>query len=223
MGRTGTQSYQWWLTGLSRARGIARIGVDAGRGDGTGFIVSGADLGQELNDEFYLLTNAYVVSESDSRAIHPDDAIITFEASDHPTHQYSVQKVLSTSPSDKLDYTLIKLNQSVAGIEAYPIHSGLPTPNKARVYVIGHPQGGGLSFSFQDNLLIEHKEPLMHYRAPTEPGSSGSPVFNSQWKLIGLHHAGGEDMKRLNGDGYHAANEGIWIQSILKHVSKNLN
>ncbi|WP_425336071.1 trypsin-like peptidase domain-containing protein [Sinorhizobium numidicum] len=62
-----------------------------------------------------------------------------------------------------------------------------------RVYVIGRPLGGELSFSLQDNQLLDHEgstsgkptisgRVLLHYRAPTEPGSSGSQYF----RLIGM-------------------------------------
>jgi len=81
------------------------------------------------------------------------------------------------------------------------------------------PAPGSLSFSIQDNVLLDHEAPRLHYRAPTEGGSSGSPVFNSQWKLIGLHHAGSKEMRRLHGQaGTYAANEGIWIQSIIEEM-----
>jgi endonuclease G, mitochondrial len=30
---------------------------------------------------------------------------------------------------------------------------------------------------------------FLHYEADTQPGSSGSPVFNDQWELVALHHA----------------------------------
>jgi hypothetical protein len=74
----------------------------------------------------------------------------------------------------------------------------------ARVYIIGHPGGRDLAFSFQDNELLDHEGPSagkpqipgvcrVHYRAPTEGGSSGSPVFNARlWEVIALHHNGGK-------------------------------
>jgi V8-like Glu-specific endopeptidase len=58
----------------------------------------------------------------------------------------------------------------------------------------------------------------VHYRAPTEGGSSGSPVFNSRlWQVIALHHKGGKiGMPRLNGKpGSYGANEGVSMQSII--------
>jgi V8-like Glu-specific endopeptidase len=62
--------------------------------------------------------------------------------------------------------------------------------------------------------------PRLHYRAPTEGGSSGSPIFNIQWKLIGVHHAGDRAMARLNGQpGTYEANEGIWIQAIRESLA----
>jgi V8-like Glu-specific endopeptidase len=95
------------------------------------------------------------------------------------------------------------------------------------VYVIGYPGGRELAFSFQDNELLDHEGPpagtppiagvvRLHYRAPTEGGSSGSPVFNEMWDVIGLHHLGGKlGVSRLNGKpGTYAATEGIWIRSI---------
>jgi V8-like Glu-specific endopeptidase len=92
--------------------------------------------------------------------------------------------------------------------------------DSARVYVIGHPRGGTLSISLQDNLLLDHESPRIHYRTPTEGGSSGGPVFNRQWDLIGLHHAGSAKMQMLNKkQGTYAANEGISIQAIIQAIA----
>ena len=101
-----------------------------------------------------------------------------------------------------------------------------------RVYIIGYPGGRELSFSFQDNALIDHEGPpggqpqtpgvwRVHYFAPTEGGNSGSPVFeDSGWRVIALHHSGGNfGMPRLNGvAGTYAANEGLAMARIVEAV-----
>jgi V8-like Glu-specific endopeptidase len=112
-----------------------------------------------------------------------------------------------------------------------PLSTELPAVPQAseqkqpRVYIIGYPGGRELSFSFQDNELLDHEGPpsgqpqiggvcRVHYRAPTEGGSSGSPVFDATgWRVIALHHKGGRfGMPRLNGGaGTYAANEGLAI------------
>lgn len=220
LGRTGVQSYRWWLTGLERARGVARIGFEIDRGQGTGFLVRGSDLNEKFPSDLLLMTNAHVVSDDPAvAAMRPDEVVITFEALDATAQEYEVDDVLFSSPPGELDTTLLRLNKKVELANAFPLHPRLPTANKSRVYVIGHPQGGTLSFSVQDNLLIDYKGSKLHYRAPTEPGSSGSAVFNSQWKLIGIHHAGGDNIKKLTGTGTYAANEGIWIESIRKAIA----
>ena len=58
----------------------------------------------------------------------------------------------------------------------------------------------------------------IRYTADTEGGSSGSPVFNNQWNLVALHHAG------WSGSDGSATNEGIRIASIVDFLdAKNEN
>jgi hypothetical protein len=120
-----------------------------------------------------------------------------------------------------------KLPKSVAPLR---IASGLPQlkPDAPRVYIIGHPGGREISFSFEDNLLLDyeiddvgsHLPCRVHYRAPTEYGSSGSPVFDASWGLIGVHHAGGRLMPMLNGKReVYDANEGLWIGAIRRAMT----
>ena len=93
----------------------------------------------------------------------------------------------------------------------------------SRVLIIGHPEGGDLSLSINDNDLLDRDDRYLHYRAPTEGGSSGSPVFNRDWRVIGLHHAGGDAIPRLNNKGgTYQANEGIRIDAIAAAVSAKL-
>ena len=85
---------------------------------------------------------------------------------------------------------------------------------------------------FQDNELLDHEGPptgqpqipgvcRVHYRAPTEGGNSGSPVFNAAaWQVVALHHKGGRfGMPRLNGQsGTYAANEGLAMATLVAAV-----
>jgi hypothetical protein len=219
LGRDGVVTLGWYRQGLERCRAVAQIRTATGEGFGTGFLVRGGDLAPGLGDEIFLLTNAHVVSNDSSvpHALRPDEAVIGFEAQESPAPEgHRVAKLLWTSRPEDLDATLLRLDPPVPGAPPCPLAARLPVNDESqKVYVIGHPGGRGLSFSIHDNLLLDYDDRLLHYRAPTEGGSSGSPVFNQQWRLIGLHHAGGFEMPRLNGKaGTYAANEGIVLARI---------
>jgi hypothetical protein len=220
-------SLDWYRRGLTRCAGVARIGREATRGVGTGFLLTGAALHPTLGEDLYLLTNSHVVSPSPQLpdTIKPADAIVTFEGlSGAEDKSWTVKKLIFNSPISELDATLLQLDQRVPGVEPYPIAPALPDRNgERRLYVVGHPLGGGLSFSLQDNLLLDWDQRLVHYRTPTEPGSSGSPVFDDQWRLVALHHAGKSDMRKLNGKpGTYEANEGINILAIVDEIGRRL-
>jgi hypothetical protein len=208
-------------TAKERCRAVARIGRDAMEGIGTGFLVKGSDLCADWGDEPVLITNAHVINEdeADEEALRPEQAVIIFQLIG--LEQYRVKEVLWSSPPGKFDATIVRLDRPVPCDSLYPVAKRLPVLDPPQqVYVIGHPGGRALSLSLQDNLLLDHQDPLIHYRTPTEGGSSGSPVFNRQWMLIGLHHAGSENMQRLNGkEGTYAANEGIWIRAIQAAIA----
>lgn len=229
LGSQGAQTYRWWKTGLDRALSVGAVRPRLGSRIGTAFLVRAGDLGLEPKEELLVLTNFHVVNANGaSPGIRPEEAEIVFEAVD-PNQAYSVQALLGSSPPDRHDASLLRLTTPVTGIEPLPIAKALPIlEDTTRVYVIGHPGGRELAFSLQDNELLDHEGPpsgkpqipdvcRLHYRAPTEGGSSGSPVFNAKlWEVIALHHKGGKlGMPKLNGkDGTYAANEGIAIQSI---------
>ena len=90
------------------------------------------------------------------------------------------------------------------------------TPD-TRTYIIGHPGGDAdIKLSVRDNQVLDGNARYLHYRTPTLGGSSGSPVFNRGWELVAIHHAGDENLPRLNGhEGTYPANEGIWIGAVI--------
>lgn len=59
------------------------------------------------------------------------------------------------------------------------------------VFIIQHPKGRRKQIVMDDNEVIAYGllKDYLRYRADTDYGSSGSPVFNAQWQLVALHHA----------------------------------
>src|SRR5262249_25566953 len=149
--------------------------------------------------------------------------------------------VVFYSPPTELDVTVLRFLDKPPAIKALPLAS---KPNLevedaeqhrsgSPLAVLGHPLGGDLAISMLGTFLwttgtsIDFgprsgtiKEPIfMHYRTPTEPGNSGSPVFETKnWTVVGLHHAGFDPTSGRNclrgRPGKNLANEGIYIESI---------
>ena len=220
-------SLENYRRGLERCACVARIGRSVDTGVGSGFVLPGNLLSATLDARFVLITNAHVISELDlerqAGALHPSEAVVTFVALEgvSPDQEFGITKVLCSSPRDRLDMVVVELNESIAPRIPYPLAPILPVASsQAQVRVVGHPSGRGLSLSV--NQLLDHQAPKLHYRTATEGGSSGSPVFTQDWKLVGLHHAGGDAVPRLNGQpGTYQANEGIWIKSICEEIHRS--
>jgi hypothetical protein len=215
-GSTRFVSLGWYRTGLARCRAVARIENANQDGIGTGFLVSGPTLHPDL-PPLVLVTNAHVVPE----AVSPVGARVVFHGldDDGPRHQIRVRQVLWSQSSAGLDTTLLALEAYPETVAPVSVAEQLPRlggRTKPRAYVIGHPGGRETpQFSLQDNAILDYDHLLLHYRSPTEHGSSGSPVFDNEWNLIGLHHAGHHDAPRLHaGGGSYAANEAIVLDAI---------
>jgi len=206
---------------------------------GTGFLLTGEWLGY-ASAGMVFVTNAHVISDTVANAIPPDNARVTFEVESELAGTplfYKIERVLSTCPpgrlgastDEALDFTVVTLKADAqTGGQLKPLKParGLPlVEKKAKAYVVGHPLGSGLQISLHDSVLldIDDAERLVHYRTPTDPGSSGSPVFNTQWQVIGLHHGGSDETPRLHGSGSYEANEAISLLSIRKHLEAGRN
>jgi V8-like Glu-specific endopeptidase len=211
-------SLTWYLTGLKRCRAVARIQTADDQGVGTGFLVAGPDLHPDL-PPLVVVTNGHVVPED----LDPGDAHVAFHGlDDDPGRQgrFRVVRQCWYQPlaDSGLDTTILELDGYPQDVVPTPLAKQMPSKplRHRRAYVIGHPGGTAQpQFSLQDNLLLDYDHRVLHYRSPTEGGSSGSPVLNDEWRLIGLHHSGGMRMPQLNGaGGTYAANEGITIDAI---------
>ena len=186
LGDGGLETYRWMCQGIERARAIAKIRQSDGRGVGTGFLVRGRELYAALGDEILLLTNAHVLSDDAAHraAVSPDDAQISFEALAEPggtARWHRITEVVWNSGPEALDASLVRLDLPPKDVEPCPIANNLPRPDEnQRVYVIGHPLGGELSFSLQDNRLIDHEGP---------PNGQPSRIGPLSSALSGAHSA----------------------------------
>jgi V8-like Glu-specific endopeptidase len=101
--------------------------------------------------------------------------------------------------------------------DAYPVFAEpLGVGGMESIFIIGYPEGTTqLQLSFENNRLLEMNDRYLRYRTPTEKGSSGSPLFDSSWRLVGIHHAKVDDLDSFGAPGTKlSANEGVWIKRI---------
>jgi len=73
--------------------------------------------------------------------------------------------------------------------------------------IIQHPAGRKKQVSLRLGVIKEIKDYCIRYTTDTLGGSSGSPVFNDQWDLLALHHAGNKEQQ---------FNQAIPINAIIK-------
>lgn len=63
------------------------------------------------------------------------------------------------------------------------------------VNIIQHPKGQPKQIVLSSNRMLEITHNYLRYEADANFSSSGSPVLNQQWQLVGLHHAALADEK----------------------------
>jgi Trypsin-like peptidase domain/MAP3K TRAFs-binding domain len=221
-GAEGAETQAWFEELLRRCRGVARVEDAYEEAVGTGLVIKGTDLHPSW-PPLVLVTNAHVIPNG----VPAQDAYVTFRGLKRgSTARVRVGSQLWSSPPDRLDATVVELTTHPAGVEPALVAAQFPrlgeTP-RPRVFVIGHPLGTpAVKISINDNDLLDYDDVKVHYLAPTQPGSSGSPVFDRKWRLLALHHAGSDQMARLHGAGSYQANEGIRIDRIREAIAASI-
>ena len=207
-----------WRQAMVRAESVVcRIESPEGAPVGTGFLV-GPDL---------VLTNQHVREQADFDK-RPTDARFRFgyrvredRSTDGGTlHELAKNWDVHHSVVDKLDYALVRLAEK-SGDE--PIGSYLNAPARAwlsaganqpfpdqSLYIIQHPKGDTLKIA--EGTLRVNADNWMDYDVNTEPGSSGSPVLDNRWELVGLHSREGKG----------AVNRGVSMMAIHADLPDNV-
>jgi endonuclease G, mitochondrial len=173
--------------------------------------------------------------------------------------QFAYEKingVPSVGPIFALDtnyffYANKELDFAVVGVSSAALTAGssigqfkslplIPTPGKILVgqdiSIIQYPEGGPKKYGVRDNELLiapTDADQFLQYTTDTLPGSSGSPAFNKDWEVVGLHHSGVPEMRNgqiitnagtpwtrgmPDSDIHWIANEGVRISVICKNL-----
>jgi hypothetical protein len=106
----------------------------------------------------------------------------------------------------ELDYALLQVH-GAPGDEAIGSHAEPGAPSRGWIdlpasehafepdsplFIVQHPQGAALKLALDTHAVVGlyGGGRRVRYRTNTEPGSSGSPVFDQNWNLVALHHSG---------------------------------
>jgi V8-like Glu-specific endopeptidase len=99
------------------------------------------------------------------------------------------------------------------------LSTGADPKEETPAFILQHPQGLPKRVGYVRNTITMCNDRVFHYLTDTQPGSSGSPVFDNQGRLIGLHHVGGRPQE-VAGKMPLKKNEGIRIQRVIEGLAK---
>jgi hypothetical protein len=86
-----------------------------------------------------------------------------------------------------------------------------------RVAIIQHPGGLLKQVALHHNLVTYAGDARIQYLTDTMPGSSGSPVFDAEWRVVAIHHA--SDIDLMGGKKEIFRNQGIPISRVASGLS----
>ncbi|WP_410790569.1 trypsin-like peptidase domain-containing protein [Kribbella sp. C-35] len=87
------------------------------------------------------------------------------------------------------DWAVVRINGKIPdGTPILELQTGATVSVDDRVYIIQHPQGGVKKIGMVHNVVKDVTDDVILYWTDTDDGSSGSPIFDEQWQVVGLHH-----------------------------------
>ena len=242
LGNNDLLDLNYFERGLRAARPVGRViflgpGGQA-RGYATGFMVSPR----------LLLTNHHVFgAEADTQsAVIEFDYQLDQRGNPRPTERFRFRADLFFYANEALDCAMVAVDAKPllrgTRLEDFgwlQLNPSLGKVNKGEyVSIIQHPGGQPKQIAIRENQLVDIEEGGVHlvYLSDTAPGSSGSPIFNDSWQVVGLHHSGlpkkdkqgrwlGKDGKPAAPNATEdqiqwAANEGIRTSSIVNAAAQ---
>lgn len=193
--------------GLERSRQVVRIRRPDGT-SGTGFLIE--------ND--IVITNHHVLPDvaaaRDSVAQFNYQQTVDGLNAAFETYDLKPDEFFKTSAGD--DWAAVRVGGNPSAKWGALVLEPAKPQLGDNVNIIQHPGGGQKQISLNANVVVYADSSRVQYLTDTLPGSSGSPVFNTRWSVIALHHSGGwlsEPNAKTKSTYYR--NEGILIDRII--------
>lgn len=219
-GQNNLLRINWLEKALTASKAVCRV-VCADGNLGTGFITK----------EGYVFTNNHVIGSAEIAKT----ARIEFNyeiGSDGKTKSRTSYEIdvsdFKTSPPSEFDFARVKvIDRADAPLSQWGFvefePDAIPAVGEA-VTIIQHPKGEDKQIALNANEVLGQLNQHLFYTTDTEPGSSGSPVFNKDWKVVAIHHAGKTDAEGglvINAKGdKRGANRGILFRNIFAFIGQ---
>lgn len=173
---------------------------------GSGFMIA-SDL---------VMTNHHVIKSVDEASASVFQFNYQLDRQRHETPVVAVSALASGQfyTNTDLDFTVIQLRDAPGSFTPLKL-KGVRVKRDDRVNIIQHPGGHYKKISMQNNFVQYADAKVVQYTTSTEPGSSGSPVFDDQdFDVIAIHHSGGRLLEPSTQLRF-LRNEGISMVAVL--------
>jgi V8-like Glu-specific endopeptidase/GH24 family phage-related lysozyme (muramidase) len=178
------------LLGYRAGRAVGRVQImdrfGSHRGSGSGFLVAPG----------LFLTNCHVLKDAEtaaaSRVVFNDE--IGLDGSFPRPRSFRVtREVFCASPaSDFAFVSLATVGEDGTALSEFGWLPLIEESGKATMYepvsIIQHPGGRPKQIAVRNSFVMGRAGDGIYYTTDTLAGSSGSPLLNRQWQVVGLHH-----------------------------------
>lgn len=200
-----------YLLNLALEAAKAVVNLRLPKGAGTGFMIA-ADL---------LMTNNHVIASQEQA----EQTEFTFNYQLDINGKECEIQTAQALPGGAF-YTNAELDYAVVALKDLPpfgnplILKSKQVRRDDRVAIIQHPGGHLKKVSMQNNFIAYADANLVQYTTSTLPGSSGSPVFDDEFKVVAIHHSGGMLVEPGTKQRF-LRNAGTSMMAVLKDLQAN--